>query len=281
MQSLEDLEIGLMFWAQEDARKTLQDVKKFGVRAGQLGFPGELSLDGAAERWKQALAEEEFTAITAVCSYVGERYDDFPTVEATVGLVPAVTRAERVERTKAVSDVAKALGIKAVACHIGFVPEEAESPLYTEILELTRDICDHCAKNGQNFTLETGQEPAEVLLRFIQDVKRENLKINFDPANMILYGTGDPIEALDVLAPHVITVHCKDGDWPDRDDPNALGKEKALGEGEVGIDRFIHKLKELGYRGDLSIEREEPDAEQRNKDIESAVKLLRWLTGRD
>jgi sugar phosphate isomerase/epimerase len=98
---------------------------------------------------------------------------------------------------------------------------------------------------------------------------------------MILYGTGDPIEALGVLAPYVLTVHCKDGDWPDRDDPNALGKERALGEGSVGIDRFVHRLKELGYRGVLSIEREEPDAETRNTDIKSAVKLLRWLTGRD
>jgi sugar phosphate isomerase/epimerase len=278
---LEDLEIGLMFWAQDDAWKTLQDVKAFGVRAGQLGIPGELSLEGAAEKWAAALKDEEFTAVSTVCSYVGEKYDDFPTVEATVGLVPAGTRAERIARTKAVSDLAKALGIPSVACHIGFVPEDASEPLYSEILEFTRDICDHCARNGQAFTLETGQEPAEVLLRFIRDVKRENLKINFDPANMILYGTGDPIEALGVLAPHVLTVHCKDGDWPDRDDPNALGKEMPLGEGSVGIDRFVHRLKELGYRGVLSIEREEPDQEKRNTDIKSAVKLLRWLTGRD
>ena len=281
MLGLEDLEVGLMFWAKEDALATLREVKKFGVRAGQLGFPGELPLAGAAEKWDRALIDEQFTVVSVVCSYVGEEYTDIPTVEATVGLVPVATRAERIARTKAVSDVAKELGIDAVACHIGFVPEDPESHLYKEIIEFTRDICDHCKKNGQNFTLETGQEPAQVLLRFISDVKRDNLKINFDPANMILYGTGDPIEALGVLAPHVISVHCKDGDWPDRDLPEALGQEKALGEGEVGIDRFIHRLKELGYRGLLSIEREEPNQEKRNRDIESAVKLLRWLTGRD
>ena len=184
-------------------------------------------------------------------------------------------------RTKEVSDLAKELGIDSVACHIGFVPEDAEDRSYNEVIEMTRDICDHCAKNGQRFTLETGQEPAQVLLRFIHDVQRENLKINFDPANMILYGTGDPIEALGVLAQHVISVHCKDGDWPDRDHPEALGQEKALGEGEVGIDRFVHRLKEVGYRGVLSIEREEPNLEKRSRDIRSAVKLLRWLTGRD
>ncbi len=281
MPDLEDLEIGLMFWAKQDARQTLREVKKFGIRAGQLGFPGDLPLHSAADQWQPALTEENFTVITAVCSYTGEQYTDVPTVEATVGLVPAHTRAERMARTKAVSDVAKALCIPAVGCHIGFVPEEVDDPVYAEIIDVTRDICDHCGKNNQSFSLETGQEPAQVLLRFIHDVKRDNLKINFDPANMILYGTGDPIEALGVLAPYVISVHCKDGDWPDRDDPNALGEETPLGEGSVGIDRFIHRLKELGYRGLLNIEREQPDVEKRNRDIESAVKLLRWLTGRD
>ena len=95
-----------------------------------------------------------------------------------------------------------------------------------------------------------------------------------------MYGTGDPIEALGVLAKHVISVHCKDGDWPPRDQPNALGKERALGEGSVGMDAFIHKLKEIGYRGVLTIEREEPDQAQRDIDIRKAVALLRSLTGR-
>jgi L-ribulose-5-phosphate 3-epimerase len=281
MQTLEDLEIGVMFWAKEDAHQTLREIKKFGVRAGQLGFPGDLYLYGAGEKWKRALADEQFTAVSAVCSYAGEKYTDVPTVEATVGLVPRATRVERMVRTKRISDLARELEIDSVACHIGFVPEEADSPLYKEIVEVTRELCDYCAGNGQRFTLETGQEPAQVLLRFIQDVERENLKINFDPANMILYGTGDPIEALGVLAPHVVSVHCKDGDWPDRDDPNALGEEKPLGEGSVGIDLFLHRLKEVGYRGVLSIEREEPNIEKRNKDIATAVALLRWLTGRD
>ncbi len=281
MLGLEDLEIGLVFQAKEDARATLQEVKKFGIRAGQLVFHGDLNLEGAAEKWDRALTEEKFTVVTAVCSYAGEDYKDIPTVEKTVGLIAQPTREERIARTKAVSDVARQLGIESVACHIGFVPEDPDNPLYAEVIELTRDICDHCAKNGQQFTLETGQEPAQVLLRFIGDVKRDNLKINFDPANMILYGTGDPIEALGVLAPHVISVHCKDGEWPDRDKPESLGQEMPLGEGSVGIDRFIHRLKEIGYRGVLAIEREEPNDERRNHDIASAVKLLRWLSGRD
>jgi sugar phosphate isomerase/epimerase len=280
MLGLEDLEIGLMFWAGPDAGASIEHVKSFGLRAGQLGFPGDYSLAGAGEVWDEALRAARFTPVTVVCSYVGEDYADIPTVQRTVGLVPAGTRAERIARTKAVADVGKELGVDSVACHIGFVPEDEEEPLYTEIRDVTRDICDHCAKNGQNFTLETGQEPAHVLLRFIENVARPNLKINFDPANMILYGTGDPIEALGVLAKHVVSVHCKDGDWPVRDQPTALGTERPLGDGSVGMERFIHKLKEAGYRGVLSIEREEADQERRNADIRKAVKLLRSLTGR-
>lgn len=277
MLGLDDLEIGLMFWAGEDAQQTLAEVKEFGFRAGQLGFPGLLALDGAAERWDESLTKQRFIAVTAVCSYVGEDYSDIPTVQRTVGLVPHDTRSERIARTKAVSDVAKKLAIDSVACHIGFVPEDASDPIYKEIRDVARDICDHCGANGQSFTLETGQEPATVLLRFIEDVKRPNLKINFDPANMILYGTGDPIEALGRLAPHVISVHCKDGEWPPRDQPTALGVEKPLGEGSVDFAAFVTKLKEIGYRGLLSIERETDDPERRARDIRQAIALLERL----
>lgn len=280
MLGLEDLEIGLMFWAKEDPRKTLEEVKKFGVRAGQLGFGGDLSLDGAGERWDEALTAEHFTAITAVCSYIGEDYKDIPTVQQTVGLVPENTRAERVARTKAVSDVAKELGMDSVACHIGFVSHDFGSDAYTSIRDVAREICDHCGTNGQSFTLETGQEPAKVLLQFIEDVKRPNLKINFDPANMILYGTGDPIEALGLLGKDVVSVHCKDGDWPPNDQPLALGVEKPLGEGAVDLPKFLSKLKEIGYRGVLSIEREEQDEAKRAADIHKAIGLLKKLTGR-
>jgi sugar phosphate isomerase/epimerase len=280
MRALEDLEIGLMFWAGDNALETLHRVKKYGVRAGQLGLPGELPLEGVAERWRDALEQEQFSTVTAVCSYVGEDYTDVPTVQRTVGLVPKSTRKERIARTKAVSDVATALGIESVACHIGFVPHNGDESLYAEIRDVTREICDYCAENGQAFTLETGQEPAKVLLKFFEDVARANLKINFDPANMILYGTGDPIEALGVLGKFVISVHCKDGDRPPLDKPTALGTERGLGEGSVDIPAFLSKLKEMGYTGILSIEREEPDEKKRAADIQKAVSLLKRLTGR-
>ncbi|MBV9759740.1 MAG: sugar phosphate isomerase/epimerase [Acidobacteriaceae bacterium] len=280
MLGLNDLEIGLMFWAGPDARKTLREAKQFGLRAGQLGFPGDLPLEGAAESWDAALTAEHFTAVTAVCSYIGEDYADIPRVARTVGLVPPDTRRERIARTKAVSDVARSLAIESVACHIGFVPHEPSHLLYPEIRDAARELCDYCGENGQSFTLETGQEPARTLLRFIADVERPNLKINFDPANMILYGTGDPIEALDVLGKHIVSVHCKDGDWPPRDQPEALGQERPLGEGSVDIPAFIAKLKEIGYKGVLAIERENVSEPQRSEDIRKAIALLKRVAAR-
>lgn len=279
MLGLNDLEIGLMFWGRDDAVQTLRDVKAFGLRAGQLGFGGDLSLDGAAERWDDALRAEKFTATTAVCSFVGEDYSDIPTVARTVGLVPPATRADRVARIKAVSDVASKLGIDSIACHIGFVPHSPDDPLYQEIRATTLDLCRYCHANGQRFTLETGQEPAKVLLRFMEEVHHPALRINFDPANMILYGTGDPVEALGQLGEYVISVHCKDGDWPAMDQPNALGEEKPIGQGKVDFPAYISKLKEFGYRGLLAVEREgNLTTEQKAADIRTAIALLQGLT---
>ena len=275
------MEIGLMFWASESAGKSIEELRRFGLKAGQLGVPGELALEGQAEQWQRALAANPDTVpVTAVCSYAGEDYADIPTVTRTVGLVPHSTRAERMQRTKAVANFASQLGIASVACHIGVVPPEDAGKAYGEIRDLTRELCDYCGERGQFFALETGQETAEHLLAFIEDVARSNLKVNFDPANMILYGTGHPIEALELLQHRVVSVHCKDGVRPDPERPESLGQERALGAGSVGIPAFLRKLREIGYTGILSIEREEPDAEQRAADIASAVQLLRQLTGR-
>ena len=196
MQLLRDREIGVMFWAGRDPVETLRELKGLGVSCGQIGIPGDLDLKAAAPAWKKALEQEKFTVVTAFSAYTGEDYADAPTVKATVGFIPQATRQERERRTYEVSDFAAALGIPGIATHIGFVPEDNRDPDYIAVMEMVRRVCDHAAKHGQTFALETGQEPADVLLDFFIEVNRENLRINFDPANMILYGTGDPIEAL-------------------------------------------------------------------------------------
>ena len=121
----------------------------------------------------------------------GESYADIPTVVRTVGLVPRETRAARTREMMEISDFARQLGCDVIALHIGFVPHDRQDPLYQEVIDVTRRVCDHARANGQTLHLETGQEPADTLLRFIGDVDRDNLFINFDPANMILYGSGN------------------------------------------------------------------------------------------
>ena len=215
--------------------------------------------------------------ITAVFGgFAGESYASIAETVRTVGLVPEEMRTARAQEMKEISDFTKLLGVGVVALHIGFVPEDRTSPSYTGLIDVTRDLLDHVAGNGQNLHLETGQETADHLLEFIDDVGRSNLFINFDPANMILYGTGDPIEALQKVGHLVRSVHCKDAIWaPESERGTAWGREVALGDGEVGIETYLRTLKDLGYTDALTIEREIPeDRDQQKADIGKAVALL-------
>ncbi|HEY2018151.1 MAG TPA: sugar phosphate isomerase/epimerase family protein [Bryobacteraceae bacterium] len=276
MSIVDPLEPGVMFWAERD---TLDEIRSLGVKCGQLGVPGEMLLTpGIAAKWKAAVDAEGFTLVTVVAAYEGESYADRAAVERTVGFIPPETRAAREQRTLEVSDFAAALGVGSIACHVGFVPDDPNNPDHLAVRETVRRVCDHAARHGQTFALETGQEPAEVLLRFIRDVDRPNLRINFDPANMILYGTGDPIEALRTLARYVVSVHAKDGDWPAA--PGTLGTERPLGRGSVGMERFVRALEEVGFRGPLNVERETEDQADRLRDIGQGIELLRHLTAK-
>ncbi len=279
MPVLKNMEIGVMFWAGRDPLETIREVKDLGVKCGQLGVPGHVPMDlAAAAQWNNALDIEQFPLVTVFAAYNGEDYADIPTVARTVGWIPPATRAERLKRTFELSDFAKALGAPSIALHVGCVPENHAHPDYIAVREMTRLVCDYAARNGQTLALETGQEPATELLAFFKQVDRPNLRINFDPANMILYGSGDPIEALLLLAPHVISVHAKDGDWPPEGVAGALGTERPLGQGAVGMARFVATLKKIGYKNPISIEREVPDHQQRLTDMRSGVRLLQSLT---
>lgn len=206
----------------------------------------------------------------------GESYADIPTTARTVGLVPEATRAARLAEMTEISDFAKLLGCRAVGLHVGFVPQDRQGTSYKGLVAATRDLLDHVHGNDQNLHLETGQESADHLLEFIHDVGRDNLFINFDPANMILYGSGEPIEALRKVGHLVRSVHCKDAKWAAADKRGKeWGCEVSLGSGDVGMERYLRTLLELGYRGPLTIEREIPnDREQQKRDIGTAAQLL-------
>jgi sugar phosphate isomerase/epimerase len=280
MPAIRDLEIGLFFWAEPDAKATLAHVLSTGVRSGQLAIDGSVKLGPeTAAAWKEALAGADFHIFTVFAAYEGEDYADIPTVMRTVGFIPRATRAAREVRTREVIDFAAALGVKSFGCHVGYIPHDKTDPDYADVRDMVRRIADYAAACGMTYCLETGQEPAGQLLEFFKDVDRSNVKINFDPANMILYGSGEPIEAFKLLRPHVISVHGKDGDWPDPAKPGSLGSERPLGEGSVNIAKFFATLRETGYTGPVCIESGVHGEAQRWAALKKDVELLQRIRG--
>ena len=268
------LALGVIASLGTDAREALQRVRSLGLPTAQIGYPAALDNEAGLREIEAARLVTGVEITTVFCGFAGESYADIPTVQRTVGLVPEETRAERVEKTLQIAEFAQKIGVSRVAAHIGFVPEDHADPLYAPMVEVTREICEALKARGQVFALETGQETAQGLKHFIEDVKVDNLRVNFDPANMILYGNDQPIPALDVLMPWIDGVHCKDGRWPTAE--GQLGEETPLGDGDVNLHDWLKRLLELGYRGPLTIERE-ISGEQQKADILRAVALLEGL----
>ncbi|MDB4331707.1 sugar phosphate isomerase/epimerase [bacterium] len=231
----------------------------------------------AAESFRTQLDDMQVRCTAVFGGFEGESYADIPTVVKTVGLVPAESRESRLKEMFEIADFSRWLGCDTVALHLGFIPHEASAAGYEEIVQVTQQLCDHCGSHDQYLHLETGQETAGGLLEFIDQVGRDNLKINFDPANMILYGTGEPIDALEQVGAHVRSVHCKDGTWSDQPG-ETWGAEVPLGQGDVGMERYLRTLQQIGYTGPLTIEREIPqDPARQRAEIGQAIELLTEL----
>ena len=251
---------------------------KLGVPTVHLHAPQQATrTPQRAREFLDRLAELGIRITVVVGGFEGESYADIPTVVRTVGLVPPETRSARLREMKEIADFARILGVDAVGLHLGFVPHDHTDPLYGQVLAVTRELCDHCRSQSQRLHLETGQESADTLLQFLADVERDNLFVNFDPANMILYGSGDPIPALRKVGRYVRSVHCKDAKWAAQPGKE-WGAEVPLGQGDVGMENFLRTLKEIGYDGPLTIEREIPQDPQRQmQEIGHGMRLLTEL----
>lgn len=227
-----------------------------------------------ARQFTERLAQLGIRLTVVFAGFEGESYADIPTCRRTVGLVPPEQRNQRIAELKAIADFAKLLAVDAVGLHIGFVPHDPADPQHQAAVAAAQEVCDYLAAQGQRLHLETGQETADTLLAFLAAVDRDNLFINFDPANMILYGSGDPIEALRKVGRFVRSVHCKDAKWAARPGEE-WGAEVPLGEGDVGMERFLQTLAEIGYDGPLTIEREIPQEPDRQKaEIGRGIRVL-------
>ena len=220
------------------------------VQVSQL--PEEFYSEEGTQRFKALLEEAEVQAAATTIVHEGERYDDWSTVRRTVGYVPREFRAARVAYSHKVIDFTAAIGCRYVTTHIGEPPHDAKDPDYGALVDIVRELGQHCAELGLKFGLETGQESGRALMGFIGRMGLDNVGVNFDPANIILYDTDDPLSALDEVAPRLFGAHCKDGLRPTR--PEALGTEVLLGQGEANLCACVHKLIRLGYEGPLIME---------------------------
>lgn len=262
----EIMPIGVMTWVSSDPFKAVLLAQAVGVKTMQLGCPTDEYYRGKKkEEFMKFLKESAIRVTMVFCGYAGESYASMDAIKETVGFRNPRFRDERMKKTFQISDFAKDLGVDAIAAHIGFVPKDTRDPTYKGMVEAVQQVADYCKKNRQYFALETGQESAESLLRFIGDVGSDNVKVNFDPANMLYYGSGAPLEALRTLKNYVIGVHCKDFKMPKKKDEKIV--EVPFGEGDVGAEMIIRELKKIGYKGALTIERESQNPEQQKRDM--------------
>jgi len=189
----------------------------------------------------------------------------------TLGIVPQAYRAMRIRELESSARFAEMLGVTDVCTHMGFIPENPSDRTYIEFITALRYLTNYYKNLGIFINMETGQETPVTLLRVINDVKADNLGINFDPANLLMYGKANPVDALSIIGTYIRGVHAKDGEYPT--DGISLGVEKPLGQGRVNIELFIKTLHDTGYTGAITIERE-ISGEQQRLDVSAASKLL-------
>ena len=266
------MRLGLIVHMGRDPEGALKKIHDLGLPTCQAGID---EYDAEMEkRLKDGLAKYGIEATALNTAGPGPAVWDFYQGPVTIVLVPEKYRPQRIDHLKRASDFAKRCGIPALHTHCGFIPENPNNPLYEPTVRAIREVVSHCKGNGQTFLYETGQETPITLLRAIRDVGLDNQGINLDVANLILYGKANPVDALDVIGTLVRGLHAKDGLYPT--DPHRLGKEVPIGQGKVDFPRLIKRLKELNYRGPVTIEREIEGAEQL-ADIRRAKTYLEGL----
>jgi L-ribulose-5-phosphate 3-epimerase len=268
------LRLGIIISIGKDPDAAMAKVHDLGLPTCQV-FVDDFEPE-QVRRLRLALEKFAIEATSVVVGGPGREAWDFYQGPLTIGLVPPETRAARVLHIKEASDFAKQCGIPAVQTHCGFIPENPNDQLYKETVTAIREVAAYCKHNGQNLRYETGQETPITLLRAIQDVGVDNQGVNFDVANLILYGKANPVDALELLGPYVQGIHAKDGLWPTN--PRELGEEVPIGKGKVDFPRIIARLKELDYRGAVTIERE-ISGPQQMADVRAAKVYLEKLIG--
>jgi sugar phosphate isomerase/epimerase len=247
-------------------------MRELGLEHAQLMLLNLIQLDD--KRKHQELGHLQAGGIKftgGMMSFPGEDYSTIAAIHRTGGFLPDADWPVRRALCQAGAQLAQELGMKSIGTHVGFVPPGGD-PKYQTMISRVREIAQIFSQRGLDLLMETGQERADALLRFLNDLATPNVHINFDPANMILYGAGDPIAAVRTLGNHIRHVHIKDA-TPSSNPGNDWGEEVPFGTGRVGPSDFLKVLREVDYRGPLAIEREA--GEDRVGDVGKAIEALR------
>lgn len=251
------MQIGTMvrFDSVDTIESKFQNLVKNGFNACQLNtWNAELRTDENVELIKSLVEKYNVTISAVWVGWSGPAVWDFYDGQITLGLVPAEYRQMRIEELINGADFAKKLGVSDVVTHMGFIPENPNDQNFAPFCVAVRTVAQHLKKNNQYLLFETGQETPVTMLRCFEKVGTDNLGVNLDTANLILYGRANPVDALEVFGKYVRNLHAKDGLYPTNG--HDLGKEVRIGDGKVDFKALFVKLKELGYNSHVTIERE-------------------------
>jgi sugar phosphate isomerase/epimerase len=273
--AIEPLAIGVCSWSLQvrciaELRRLLD---RLGINVVQIacGDPHHAAWE-EGEKLPEAAKAAGFEMTGAMLGFPGEDYTTPQTIQTTGGFGNPATRAERLERFRWALERTLALGLRDLMLHAGFIPEP-RTPDRRPFLDTLSKVGDLAAAKGITIAFETGQETADLLRLTLDELDRPNLKVNFDPANMLLYDKGDPLRAVDILGADIRSVHAKDANRPTT--PGNWGEEVPLGQGQVNIRRFVKALQSVGYRGALCVEREVGNQEGRLTDVAHGIRYLR------
>lgn len=273
--AIEPLAIGVCSWSLQV--QSIPELKSLMNRLGidfvqiACGDPHHAAWD-EGEGMPAVAKAADFHMTGTMLGFPGEDYTTPQHIQKTGGFGDPATRPERLERFKWAIERTLALGLSDMMLHAGFIPEPRE-PDRKPFLDTLAKVSDLAKAKGITIAFETGQETADLLRLTLDELKCPNLKVNFDPANMLLYDKGDPIRAVEILGPDIRSVHVKDANRPTT--PGNWGEEVPLGQGQANIRKFVQTLKNVGYRGSLCIEREVGNQEQRFADIAHGIHFLR------
>jgi len=270
--------IGACSWSlrAEDPDELAARLSDVGVDHVQLGLDPLVQGSWTQAAIKDALASRGIAIRSGMMGMEGEDYSTLDTIRETGGLRPTQHWQANRDAARGTARVARELGLDLVSLHAGFLPHDSSDPERAVLIERLREVADIFAAEGVRLALETGQEDAQTLLGVLDELDRETIGINFDPANMILYGMGDPIAALRTLAARVVQIHIKDAVASTV--PGTWGEEVCVGAGQVDWPAFFAVIEEQGLDVDLMIEREAGD--DRVADMRVARELVESARGR-